>query len=104
MEDHEGFEIVQRKTRNVSPVTQECMILTENEIREQSNRLNCRKGTTTSMENLFRVEKDRPVFPKAFENYRPQADAKKETPFTRIGQRNVVRNKIEAVDSSGTIQ
>ena len=105
MEDNRGFEFVQRKGKRTSvEVVEECMMLDENEIREQSNRLNCRKGTTDCVADLFRVDKVKRSFPKAFENYRPHTEIKKETPFTKIGNKNRVQSKIEFIDCSGAVQ
>jgi len=106
MEDANDFVVVQRKGRHAPPVevSQEYRILTEDEIRDQRNRLKCRRGTTDSMGDLFRVDRERPAFPKVFENYRLHTHQKKETPFTTIKQRNIVRSKIECVDCSGTVQ
>jgi hypothetical protein len=88
----EDFEIVKRKGHHRSspipdePATDktetkpEYMILSEDEMQSQGNRMNWRKGANQSVADLFRIQHTRPEFPKIFQNYRPAPT--KETPFT----------------------
>ena len=97
IDSEEGFEVVKRKGRP-SPLAPEglkpeCLILTEEELKSQSNRMNWRKGNTDSAADLFRVQHDRQEFPKAFQNYKPLNETKKETPFTFMKQKQVKVSK-----------
>jgi hypothetical protein len=73
----EDFEVVKSKGRRSAPEVMqeepnaECMILTEDELKEQANRMNWRKGANHSVADLFSVQHARPEFPKIFQNYRP---------------------------------
>lgn len=99
--DLEGFEVVKRKGRcgqveelkpnglALEDSKPECLILSEEELKSQGNRMNWRKGNTDSAADLFRVQHDRQEFPKAFQNYRPTSEIKKETPFTYMKQKQI---------------
>jgi len=82
----EEFEVVKRKgkanTRATEPT--ECLIMSEEEMREQGNRLNWRKGGSSETTDIFRAKNDRPQFPKVFENYLPYSETKKKTVFTNM--------------------
>ena len=88
----EDFEVVKSKGRRSAPEVMqeepnaECMILSEDELKEQANRMNWRKGTNHSVADLFSVQHARPEFPKIFQNYRPAS--KKDTPFSGMKQKN----------------
>jgi hypothetical protein len=92
----EEFEVVKSKgRRNPEPVQEEmkpeCMILSEDELQVQANRMNWRKGTNHSVADLFSVQHGRPEFPKIFQNYRP-AVVKKDTPFTGMKLKTASKN------------
>lgn len=76
------FELVRRrKDRSSVEAKQECMILTEEEMKSHENRLNCRRGVGDTVGDLFRVQKDRKEFPKIFQNYKPNSDIQKVAAF-----------------------
>ena len=82
----EEFQVVKRKAKPtpvVAPTT-ECLMLSEEEMKQQSNRMNWRKGGNSHVADIFRAKNDRPQFPKVFENYMPYSELKKKTVFTKI--------------------
>ena len=84
----EEFEVVKRKKdRSSADAKQECMILTEEELKSQENRLNCRRGVGDTVGDLFRVQKDRKEFPKIFQNYKPNSDLQKAAAFAFMKQK-----------------
>ena len=80
--------------------TPEYMILTEEELQIQSNRMNWRKGNTDTVADLFRVQHDRPEFPTIFQNYRPYSEIKKPTPFTKIKPLSFLENSLSFLEKS----
>ena len=101
-ENEEKFEVVRRKsTKNtVETTTGTCMILSEEELKSQENRLNCRRGVGDMIGDLFRVQRDRKDFPKIFQNYKPSSDIQKATPFAFMRQKTTKKVELEMPDFS----
>jgi len=103
----EEFQVVKGKAKKIgaAPVEEpraEYMMLSEEEILQQNNRMNWRKGAATSVGELFRVQNERPDFPTAFQNYRPAPEVKKQTPFSSMKQKIAKKEtlKIQVPDSA----